>query len=79
MTKVELQRTDEGFPGPGEWSPLRRPGEDVSAMVACPDCGELASLTNHDIDPTGEVTPSLVCGNDDCSFHAYVTLGGRGE
>ena len=47
-----------------------------SATVACPDCGQLCSLTGHNIDDNGVVTPSVVCPHDGCSFHDFIQLEG---
>jgi len=46
-----------------------------SASFTCPNCGELGSLTDHDIDDNGNVSPSVVCSYD-CGFHEYIKLDG---
>lgn len=55
---------------PGYWG---RPN-DEEVSVCCPDCGKAGALTDHDIDKSGYVRPSLVCPNDDCDFHQFVKL-----
>lgn len=59
----------------GEWRGTGpgAPGSKRSAMVCCPGCGKIASLTDHAIDPDGTVTPSLVCPFE-CGFHDLVRL-----
>ncbi len=47
-----------------------------TATVSCPDCGEVCSLTSHNIDAQGRVTPSLVCPTRNCDFHKFVELVG---
>lgn len=46
-----------------------------TAIVSCPGCSQVASLSAHTIADNGDVDPSLVCPFD-CGFHEYVTLGG---
>ena len=48
----------------------------ATAIVSCPKCGQSASLSDHTIKDTGEVTPSLVCPHEHCSFHEHVQLVG---
>ena len=45
-----------------------------TANVSCPECGRAGSLSNHSIAEDGVVTPSLVCGYDDCDFHRWIKL-----
>lgn len=45
-----------------------------TATMSCPDCGESASLSEHDIDEKGNVSPSVVCPNSDCNFHEHIQL-----
>lgn len=47
-----------------------------TASLSCPECGDIASLSNHSIGDGGVVTPSLVCPYGDCSFHDNVRLQG---
>lgn len=56
--------------GPGTW---RRMG--LRVFVTCPECGVTAQL-DHKVDDQGNVTPSLDCPNDVCSWHVYAVLGG---
>ena len=46
-----------------------------TAMISCPKCGKIASLTSHTIADDGAVTPSLVCPHD-CGFHDHAKLLG---
>ena len=46
----------------------------ANAFVCCPDCGNVASLSQHTVDPDGSVHPSLVCPHDGCKFHEWVIL-----
>ena len=52
-------------------------GDQVSSstMVSCPS-GHIASLNDHEIAPTGEVSPSLECPTEDCNWHEHVKLVG---
>lgn len=52
---------------PGEYSAGTK-----TAIMACPQCGYVASLRDHTINALGEVDPSVDCPN--CDFHNYVTL-----
>jgi hypothetical protein len=45
-------------------------------IVACPDCGGLVSLVDHEILPDGSVKPSVGCPDILCKFHADVRLVG---
>lgn len=47
-----------------------------SARVSCPGCGVSGSLEDtHAIDPvTGDVSPSIACGQEGCDFHRMITL-----
>lgn len=60
---------------PGTWRGLQT-ADGRSASVTCPECGESATLTGHDISDDGTVTPSVVCPHDGCSWHAWVKLDG---
>lgn len=47
-----------------------------SATASCPDCGQTASLSGHEIAKDGTVNPSVVCPNANCNFHQFVKLEG---
>jgi len=47
-------------------------GSDL--WIRCGGCGITASL-DHDVAPTGEVSPSLVCP-EGCGWHVWATLEG---
>jgi hypothetical protein len=60
---------------PGTWK--RGMGANgPTALIRCPKCRGIASLSDHCIDEHGVVQPSLVCPHDDCGFHEFVNLGG---
>jgi len=42
-------------------------------VVTCPKCRQKQML-DHNIDRFGVITPSLLCGNPKCDFHAYAFL-----
>lgn len=56
------------------WGPGKKEDGTITALVKCPECDRHGSLSNHDIDKDGVVSPSLVCGYDDCNFHENVKL-----
>lgn len=62
----------------GAWRPVRRDGL-LTANVSCPNCGLVASLSDHEIVESGDVDPSLVCPGDQCDFHSFVTLSDWGS
>lgn len=47
-----------------------------TASLACPDCKEVFSLTDHKINDDGAVSPSVVCPREGCSFHEFIILEG---
>ena len=72
ITLIESTRRD-GVMRKGEWHGAKLSGGKRTALVCCPGCGKLVSLTDHTIDPDGTVTPSLVCPFK-CDFHEFVKL-----
>lgn len=65
---------------PGTWKPIEEmesPGLESAptATFACPKCGVVGTLDEHEIRGDGTVTPSVVCPND-CGFHDMVVLEG---
>lgn len=44
-----------------------------TALISCPDCGQIASLHYHEIDENGYVSPSVIC-HTGCGFHEYIHL-----
>ena len=57
----------------GDWNTLNTE-KGMSARMHCPGCfGEL-TLTGHSITEKGEVTPSVVCPEESCTYHEFVTL-----
>lgn len=64
---------------PGEYRVAWYPGkrEDATkktARMTCPDCGRGVSLSDHDIDTAGVVSPSVVCPHPGCEFRDRVAL-----
>lgn len=56
-----------GLPAkPQTWRPLGK-----SAYIVCPN-GHGASLLDHKIAWDGNVSPSVVCPEDGCGFHAII-------
>lgn len=55
----------------GEWENWRG-----RVFIGCPKCGEYGRLITHKIDKDGNVSPSVVCFNDQCDFHEYIHLEG---
>jgi hypothetical protein len=51
---------------PGTWHPITADGKP-SARMACPGCGANGSLTDHEIDSEGRITPSVDCTQ--CDYH----------
>ncbi len=74
ITLIESRRSGRVMKK-GEWHGAEMAGQKRTALVCCPGCGKIASLSGHTIDPDGTVTPSLVCPFDlTCEFHDYVKL-----
>ncbi len=63
---------DSESPVHGEYLPITSDGKP-SARITCPKCGITGSL-DHEIDFNGNVSPSVECPNDDCSFHTNIQL-----
>lgn len=60
----------------GAWIRVTSDGTPTARM-ACPECGAQGTLTDHEISPTGAVTPSVLCTGEGCSYHKTgVTLEG---
>jgi hypothetical protein len=56
-----------GPPG-GCWQEVVREDGSRSALLCCPRCGKLQSLSAHVIAPDGAVSPSVECAYR-CGFH----------
>lgn len=68
---IAIKRDDSRPPHrqPLTWKPLWMPessGRLPSATIVCPN-GHWASIEDHEIDPSGRVTPSLIC--PECGWH----------
>lgn len=59
----------------GCWHGLQRSEKDGgrTAIVSCPGCGKIQSLSKHAIAEDGIVIPSLAC-HFECGFHDWVKL-----
>lgn len=66
-----LERWAEGTDRGGKWWPW-----GGHTMIECPDCGNVATLDDHKIAGNGKVEPSVVCPEEGCGFHEFVTLEG---
>ncbi len=74
MTTVLTRFTTGEWPIKGTYRKTTDPGVAFSAVISCPDCGTVGSLSgSHDVHADGEVQPSVVCA---CGFHAFITLEG---
>ena len=60
----------------GTWKGGKTGEGTRTALVRCPDCGEIISLSKHTICDAGGVSPSVVCPMDGCAFHAFIRLKG---
>lgn len=59
---------------PGTWKYLKMK-DSISASFTCPICHEPGTLSQHNIDDNGVVTPSVVCSYE-CNFHQNIRLLG---
>lgn len=48
----------------GSYKPVRDVSGRIFAVVRCPDCQRRFSLSRHEVDSKGVVTPSVVCPYD---------------
>ena len=65
--------TSDVPPPAGTYRRVRQDGQ-LTAVVACPQCGWRGALSKHNIDSAGAVSPSVVCST--CDFHDWITLEG---
>ena len=71
--KLLIQSTRrDGVMSKGEWHGARI-RKHRTALICCPTCGKIGSLTQHTIDPDGRVFPSVHCPFT-CDFHEFVKL-----
>ena len=64
----------------GTW--IRINLEENAGIVTtfCPDCGRAGKLGKaHTISENGEVNPSIVCTNKECTFHKHIKLEDWGK
>jgi len=57
----------------GRWLPKMR-GNQETAVIKCPLCGEVIYLTDHMIDENGVVYPAVLCNH--CTWMAWMRLDG---
>ncbi len=50
-------------------------GEIISASIVCSE-GHYGIITHHTIKDDGGVSPSVVCPEEGCKFHAFIKLEG---
>lgn len=43
-----------------------------SAMIVCPNCHIMGTISDHNISEDGTVTPSVIC--PECDFHDMIKL-----
>jgi hypothetical protein len=66
---------------PGTWKPgvfqdqVSVPAKRT-ALFACPVCGNVFSLSGHNIATDGIVSPSVVCPYPPCTFHEFIQILG---
>lgn len=70
---IELRRNLSNEAIPGTWRPWDFAG-GRRVILACPRCGEEASLGGHKIADDGAVTPSVVCPQHSCDYHEMIRL-----
>jgi hypothetical protein len=70
MTRYKIPHGQNGQQG--VWFYVNRDGKRC-VKVSCPECGTIGSL-DHDVNEDGDVSPSLQCPRDGCTFHKFVTL-----
>ena len=61
---------------PGHWIPVTHSDQKRSAIISCPKCGSVCSITKWDFSENGEVNPSVHHDQPDCGFHEFITLEG---
>jgi hypothetical protein len=59
-----------------QWEKGKWWGKQGSVWFACPACGGVGKLDEHQVSPTGSVSPAVQCAYDGCAFYEYVLLGG---
>lgn len=75
MKRIEIKHSET--PGPLTWRIIKdyHPDHPTVPVITCSE-GHESVLRTHDISASGEVSPSLVCPIEGCSFHEYATLKG---
>ena len=59
----------------GTWKQLHT-DKGLSATFACPRCGTMGALQDHEISSDGQTDVSVQCTVKDCDFHDVVILQG---
>lgn len=73
MILIPYDPWDAGLGVPGTWHGGMKADGSRTALLCCPDCKAISTLTGHEIKIRGFVSPSLVCR---CGWHEFVQLGG---
>ena len=71
MINVSMGTTAEDQPL--TWKKVTRKGQRDTALLVCSN-GHAGLIDEHMIDTFGNVTPSVVCTEDGCDFHAFIKL-----
>ena len=74
VVALPADREDVWLVIPASWRRCREPDGTFTASLSCPKCGRVCSLSGHSIDKAGKVTPSVICGYEDCDFHDHLVL-----
>lgn len=81
MERIALTPADAGdtwLSERGVWKSAQRDA-GRTAVMSCPDCGFVASLSEHEVDEAGNVSPMVDCANAWCGFRGFVVLSGWSE
>lgn len=80
---AELSRFDTEQGRFGCWKDIKlfppdaaRISKKRTALISCPKCGRVATLSGRYIFYDGNVTPDFVCAAEGCGFHDYIKLEG---
>jgi hypothetical protein len=57
------------------WIPVSLPDGRKTADVVCPN-GHQGLIEDHEIAASGQVSPSVVCTQDGCTWHVWIKLEG---
>ena len=77
MIEIQREIAPEVPPKPNAWRPVTLEG-NPTARFTCPS-GHSWLLDDHEIAGDGEVSPCVVCPEDDCDFHEFIQLTDWGK